>query len=230
LTSTATASVLNPLVAAVVTGTPTPTSTGSLCPVPNLIGLHVNSAAGNWAGAGFTGSVVKTGGNGNWTIAAQSPSSGSIACTSGAQVWETPPATPTPTPAPTPTPTPTPGPTATPVPTPTPTPTPAPCVGIALGLNANPNSGGNKQISITPAFTTAVTNAGSNGPITSWEWDFGDGIGKSTAAGATSYTYTYTLTLNNGGNGPLQTWTANLLVTTSRGCTGTASALISLHP
>lgn len=235
LTSTATAPVLNPLVAAVVNATPTPTSTGSLCPVPNLIGDRVHDAPGLWAGAGFTGSVVETGGSGNWTIADQSPSSGSIACTSGVHVWDsvqpTPTPTPTPTPAPTPTPGPTPTPTPTPVPTATPTPTPTPCVGITLGLNANPQSNINhKNVSIAPTFTTTVTNAPSNGAITTWAWDFGDGIGRSTVAGTVSYTYAYTLIVGGNGHGPLQTWTANVLVTTSRGCTGTDSVLISLQP
>lgn len=105
------------------------------CLVPQLIGQMANKVDDDWDDRGFTGTISKAGGPGNFKVAGQSLLSGTWwPCTSGITVsassispsaaptvapTATPSASPTPTAAPTPG-GPTPSPTATPSPTPSP--------------------------------------------------------------------------------------------------------------
>ena len=55
---------------------PTPSPSPPTCTVPGFIGSKVNKAQGTWNAAGFTTTVLKLPGNGNYTINTQSPAVG----------------------------------------------------------------------------------------------------------------------------------------------------------
>lgn len=59
------------------TPTPTPTPTPACLTVPNLIGMTVSAARGDWTGAGFSGAFSsKPTKNGNYLVISQSPGTG----------------------------------------------------------------------------------------------------------------------------------------------------------
>jgi len=56
--------------------------------VPNFVNKKENEATSLWEGAGFTGTLTKTGPNGNWTINNQDVQAGlSVLCGTSMKIW-----------------------------------------------------------------------------------------------------------------------------------------------
>jgi Flp pilus assembly protein TadG len=110
--------------------------------------------------------------------------------------------------------------TVTATPTATPTPTCGP-VTVTISYKPKPNV---QDVTITVTFSATVTN----GPGTKWAWTFG--TGQPSNLESPTYTFTYTLGTDKNGhpNGGPQTWPVSLTVTTTPGCTGTGTTMVTL--
>lgn len=164
---------------------PPPPPPAPTCTVPGTEGQSRNQARTLWAGASFQpGNLIEVG-SGNFTVATQTVTAGTLlACTSGSMTIS-----------------------AGAVPTPTPAPG---CTAPTAQFSGAPTSG---RTPLTVQFTDASTTP-AGCPILSWAWTFGNGsstlqnpsqVFTNTNQGNNDARYTISLTVTNAGGSDTET-------------------------